>query len=213
MIEIIASSVNYVIASLALVCLAIAAYLYHRSRTIPKRMEETIRATAAEWNLAGASKAAFEPARVLEGMKVFVETAGRAGRAELRGYLKGADERKDLDLSAVRAVQRLARVLTEVFPLLGILGTVCALSVAVGLSGGGEPPSPDMIGQFLGLFGNAVDSTIYGLLAAVVFMVVFAAIEGRLERSYELVSRYRDVMDRALLLAYSREENGGQDNS
>ena len=213
MIEIIASSVNYVIAFLALVCLVIAVYLYYRSRTIPGKMDKTIRTTAAKWNLAGAQETAVMPARVLEGMKVFVETAGPTTRAELRGYLKGTEESKELDLSSVRAIQRLAKVLTEVFPLLGILGTVCALSVAVGLSGGGEPPTSDLIGQFLGLFGQAVDSTIYGLLAAVIFMVVFAAIEGRLERSYELVDRYRDVMDRALLLAYSREEDGGQDNA
>ena len=206
MITFIASYINLIILFAVFAGAVIAVYLFRKSRSIPAMMRETLFDTAKQWNLVGLAKQETDERRILEGLRTYVETADKEKRAELRGFIRGGDSHPDLNLSKVNAFRLLARNLTEVFPLLGILGTVCSLSVAVGVSGASEAPSAEILGVVLGLFGTAIDSTVYGLLSAVVAMLVFGAIEGRLETAFDVVKRYREIIDKAVILTSGRED-------
>jgi len=206
MIETIAAWINYLIAALAAGAAVLAWHLNRRAREIPARMREAIRRTAKEWGAAVPEGGSDELMRVLDNLRAFVETADPERRAELKGFIRGGDGREDAGVARTKALLGLGRVFTEVFPLMGILGTVCALSATAGISDLAARPSREALERVLSLFGTAVSSTIYGLICAVVFMFVFGALEARLTYSFELVRRYRDLMDKALLIASTGRE-------
>ncbi len=205
MIALIASSINFIILLAAIFACALAVYLWRRSRDIPREMRETMLTTARTWGLNAETISTGDLKLILEALRVFVETADTERRAELRGFIKGGDRKPDLDLSRLRVARTLARVTTEVFPLLGILGTVCALSVSVGMSKEAGIATSETLKSVISLFGTAISSTIYGLSCAVIAMYVFGTIESKLEESLEIVRRYRDIIDKAVLIASSGE--------
>ncbi len=199
MIALIASVINWLILGTAVAAGLLAWYLWRKSRELPGMMLDMISETANQWGL-NELVARKDSARILEGLRQFVETADQERRAELRGYLKGGDRRPELDLHKVKVAIRMGHILTEIFPLLGILGTVCALSTAMG-SAGGEV-NGEGLQKVLALFGTAIDSTIYGLICAVVAMRGFGALDSRLERTMDQLAHFREVLDKAMLLAY-----------
>jgi biopolymer transport protein ExbB/TolQ len=201
MITFLAASINYIILAFAISAFLLALYLWRRSRELPEALRATILETAREWGLSDLAERG-DVHRVLEGLRLFVEQADEGRRGELRGFLSGNDRKRDLELPRVRTAQRLAHIVTEVFPLLGILGTVCALSVSMSVTSSADAVSSELLNSVLSLFGTAIDSTIYGLICAVTFMIAFGAIDGRIEQAAEMIAKYRDIIDKAVLLAW-----------
>ncbi|GAB4155007.1 MAG: hypothetical protein Kow00107_04920 [Planctomycetota bacterium] len=205
MITFLAATINYIILLFAIVGVFLAYFLWRSSRELPVALHRIILDTARQWGLTDLADRE-DASRVLEGLRMFVEHADAERRGELRGYLSGSDRKPDLELPKVRTAQRLAHILTEVFPLLGILGTVCALSASMAATAATEGVSQELLAQVLSLFGTAIDSTIYGLVCAVAFMLTFGAIDSRLEQAAEMTAKYRDILDKAAILAWGARD-------
>jgi biopolymer transport protein ExbB len=94
------------------------------------------------------------------------------------------------------------RTMPEIYPLLGIVGTV--LAIAAGLQG----ESADKIDLVVKNFGNSVWSTAIGLMAAIVFMVVNALQEPSFERVLTYKQQVREIITLAkqVLLGVPKRE-------
>ena len=80
----------------------------------------------------------------------------------------------------------------QVFPLLGILGTILALA---GISVSPDGFSATAISK---AFVTALDTTILGMLLAIIFTIVESAIIPSIERLLEESKRYRSILARLL---------------
>jgi biopolymer transport protein ExbB/TolQ len=85
----------------------------------------------------------------------------------------------------------IARTSIEMFPLLGIIGTVVA--IAAGLRTGGGTDA-DKVGRVVQNFGHSVWSTAIGLLAAIGFMFLNACLEPGFERLLGYANEIRGVI-------------------
>ncbi|MFA4986583.1 MAG: MotA/TolQ/ExbB proton channel family protein [Candidatus Brocadiia bacterium] len=199
MILFLSQYINWIILAVAVITAGVALYLYFRVRELPRSLGEMIAETAKQWGLG--EYAAFEkdPRRLLEAMRKKLETADTNLKSEIRGFLTGGDQRPELRVNSVVMAKNIGRILTEIFPLLGILGTVCALSVSVGYTESVDATA-SVLPRVMALFGVAVDSTIYGLICAVICMLVFGYLDTRLEETLASAKQYREVMDRAFSL-------------
>ena len=109
--------------------------------------------------------------------------------ARLADTIRAQDERKvDMRTYRMECIGNVATAVVQVFPLLGILGTVLGLGAS--LQGGDGTAGVERI---VGAFATAIDTTILGLSAAVVFMVVDALAQARISRLRRALVRYRDV--------------------
>ncbi len=80
----------------------------------------------------------------------------------------------------------------QVFPLLGILGTILALA---GISTSPDGFSATAISK---AFVTALDTTILGMLFAIIFTIIESAITPSIERLLEESQRYRSLLSRLL---------------
>lgn len=87
-----------------------------------------------------------------------------------------------------------ARTCIEVFPLLGIVGTVLAIAAAMGTSGIDDS---DKVSKVVQNFGHSVISTAVGLGAAIVFMFVNSLFEPGFERLLGYADAIRDMVAHA----------------
>jgi biopolymer transport protein ExbB/TolQ len=87
-----------------------------------------------------------------------------------------------------------ARTLIEIFPLLGIVGTVIAIWAGMNTSGMNDA---DRISKVVQNFGHSVISTAFGLGAAILFMLVNSWFEPEFERLLEYAHEIRDVVAHA----------------
>jgi len=86
------------------------------------------------------------------------------------------------------------RTLIEIFPLLGIVGTVIAIWAGMNTSGMNDA---DKVTKVVQNFGHSVVSTAFGLGAAILFMLVNSWFEPEFERLLEYSHEIRDVVAHA----------------
>lgn len=88
------------------------------------------------------------------------------------------------------------RALLEVFPILGILGTVCAMALAADSKGSAEEAS-NRLAAVMGNFGDAMYSTIWGLGSAAVGMILLGVFAPRVEQWFEDIREFKTLVHKA----------------
>ncbi len=100
------------------------------------------------------------------------------------------DARKiDLKTYALDSWSNVAGAIVQIFPLLGILGTILAIGQSMQYQG----INADVSG-IIKAFTNAIDTTVIGLLFAVVYMVVDALFQARANRLSNDLEKYRSII-------------------
>ncbi len=130
-------------------------------------------------------------------------------REKIRTRIRILDERRDyLNSYRFESAWTVARSGIEAYPLLGVLGTIFALWLAMrGPSGEGEAA----VGVIVSRFGVAIDSTFAGLAMAIALMIVNSALETLFRRVLENRRHVRDLVIRSKReLIGSGEVGGGQ---
>jgi len=101
------------------------------------------------------------------------------------------ESRPDMKTHRFETWYSLFRTFAEVFPLLGIVGTVIAIWAGLSASGA----DADKVGKVVTNFGDSVISTALGLAAAIVFMFVNAWFEPGFERWLAYKEQVRDIIN------------------
>lgn len=115
------------------------------------------------------------------------------------------DERRDyLNSMSFEKWTNMARTVIEVYPLLGILGTILAVAAALPAL---EANEAGAMTDIMRLFGAAIWSTIWGLGAAIVLMWANSWLEPEYSRLAEIRIQVRDVV------AQAKRELGGDAGS
>ncbi len=118
---------------------------------------------------------------------------GAALEAVQHGLVRQAEKNSLQSTFALESRTNLASAMVQVFPLLGILGTILALNQAA-FAGGAQALEASAVTR---AFVVAIDTTILGLLMAVVFMVWEAAIQARVGRVLEATQSCQALLDHA----------------
>lgn len=113
-------------------------------------------------------------------------------REKVRTRIRILDERRTyLDSYRFETAWTVARSGIEAYPLLGVLGTIFALWLAMrGPAGEGEAA----VGVIVSRFGVAIDSTFAGLAMAIALMIVNSALETLFRRVLENRRHVRDLI-------------------
>jgi len=88
----------------------------------------------------------------------------------------------------------IARTFIEIFPLLGIIGTVIAIAAGISTAGANDV---DKVSRVVQNFGHSVWSTAVGLGAAILFMFLNACFEPGFERLLAYADEIRDLIAHA----------------
>jgi biopolymer transport protein ExbB len=117
---------------------------------------------------------------------------------DLRTRLIYKDEaRPYLKTASFERVYSLSRTLIEIYPLLGILGTVLAIGCGLASQANAAPESGAAIDAVVRNFGNSIWSTFMGLLFAVIYMILNAFWEPSFLRLMEHQTNVREVITAA----------------
>jgi len=117
---------------------------------------------------------------------------------DLRTRLIYKDEaRPYLRTAAFERTYSLSRTLIEIYPLLGILGTVLAIGCGLSAQANTSPESGAAIDAVVKNFGNSIWSTFMGLLFAVTYMILNAFWEPSFQRLMEHQANVREVITAA----------------
>jgi biopolymer transport protein ExbB/TolQ len=117
---------------------------------------------------------------------------------DLRTRLIYKDEaRPYLKTASFERVYSLSRTLIEIYPLLGILGTVLAIGCGLAAQASASPESGAAIDAVVKNFGNSIWSTFMGLLFAVIYMILNAFWEPSFQRLMEHQTNVREVITAA----------------
>lgn len=104
------------------------------------------------------------------------------------------DERRSyLESLAFDTTGNTARTMIEAYPLAGVLGTILALGAALQQPESGTDVSATM-STIVARFGDAIWSTFWGLLAAILLMFVNSLLETRFERLTRSRAHVRDMV-------------------
>lgn len=116
-------------------------------------------------------------------------------REQVRTRIRILDERRDyIDSYRFESAWTVARTGIEAYPLLGVLGTIFALWLAMrGPTGDGEAA----VGAIVSRFGVAIDSTFAGLAMAIILMIVNSVLETLFRRLLESRRQVRDLVLRS----------------
>lgn len=113
-------------------------------------------------------------------------------RETLRARMRILDERRVyLDSYRFETAWTVARSGIEAYPLLGVLGTIFALWLAMRGRSGDEGAA---VGEIVSRFSVAIDSTFAGLAMAILLMIVNSALETLFGRVLENRRHVRDVV-------------------
>jgi len=117
---------------------------------------------------------------------------------DLRTRLIYKDEaRPYLKTASFERIYSLSRTLIEIYPLLGILGTVLAIGCGLAAQANSAPESGAAIDAVVKNFGNSIWSTFMGLLFAVIFMILNAFWEPSFQRLMEHQANVREIITAA----------------
>lgn len=121
-----------------------------------------------------------------------VLAAGGPGLRIVRHALAVQGQKNSLQaLYPLEARANLASAMVQVFPLLGILGTILALNQAAFADGSATLAASAITRAFV----VAIDTTILGLLLAVIFTIWEAGTMARVGRVLEATQRCQDLLD------------------
>jgi biopolymer transport protein ExbB/TolQ len=128
-----------------------------------------------------------------------------SSRQTLTDRIYVLDERRDyLNSMSFEKWTNMARTVIEVYPLLGILGTILAVAAALPAL---EANEAGAMTDIMRLFGAAIWSTIWGLGAAIILMWANSWLEPEYSRLAEIRINVRDVV------AQAKRELGGDAGS
>ncbi|MGO9114049.1 MAG: MotA/TolQ/ExbB proton channel family protein [Thermoguttaceae bacterium] len=117
---------------------------------------------------------------------------------DLRTRLIYKDEaRPYLKTASFERIYSLSRTLIEIYPLLGILGTVLAIGCGLAAQANAAPESGAAIDAVVKNFGNSIWSTFMGLLFAVIYMILNAFWEPSFQRLMENQANVREIITAA----------------
>ena len=106
----------------------------------------------------------------------------------LLSNVRSQDARKiDLKSYRIESWGNVANAIVQAFPLLGIFGTI--LAIGQSLQGSEGDVSVIMVA-----FTNAVNTTILGLVFAIIYMIVDAFFQAKAGRLKNELNKYRDVI-------------------
>lgn len=115
-----------------------------------------------------------------------------ASRSLVAERMKILDERRTyLDSYRFESIWNVARNGIEAYPLLGVLGTILALWMAMRENIDGSSAA---VGQIVERFGLAIDSTFAGLAMAILLMVIHSMFETFFTRLTENRKNVRDLV-------------------
>jgi biopolymer transport protein ExbB/TolQ len=135
-----------------------------------------------------------EIAALLDNIKSVLEAKPKGHYDQLLKNLQNQRSRNlDRGTYGLANWANVATVIVNVFPLLGILGTILALGQAIG---GYEVGTVEVeTALILRSFINAIDTTIYGLFFAIIYMIINALVQSRLERLLLEMEQYRKILN------------------
>lgn len=187
-LQFLAAEINWFILAFFVVGMAGLALLARQASKIPAHLRYVLSVIVDEIGDAGlARRKSTDNLTLLYALRQHLAAAEPVRRGQLQGRILESNRWKP-DIASER-VKRFAHVLGvfgEIFPLLGILGTVCAMAARALL-----PEDPAAFGEVVKLFGTAVTSTVYGILCAVVFLPLFQWVSAKLESGFKQAEEYR----------------------
>jgi biopolymer transport protein ExbB/TolQ len=194
MLDALSKSCPWIIGLLVLANVGIWVYLWRTSRTFKKGLSAYLRNLLRPFS----RQSDFDPNAPLdEQIDVFLadirdilQDPRESEAGHLYSRLTAKDEsRTYLKLHWFEMCFSIARALIEVYPLLGIVGTVLAIWAGLNASGDADP---DKITRIVQNFGQSVRSTAFGLGAAIVFLILNSAVEPGFERLLTYAATVRD---------------------
>jgi len=98
------------------------------------------------------------------------------------------------------------RALLEVFPILGILGTVCAMALSADSQSAGLDHS-SRLAAVMSNFGDAMYSTIWGLGCAAVGMILMGIFAPKIEQWLSDTHEFKDFVIKAQEIHHSQRKS------
>jgi len=132
--------------------------------------------------------------------------------AEKEGLLKSVPTRDQAMPYRMRRTfdigRNMAETFVEAYPLLGIMGTILAIwaGMSTPQAAGGQAEVEGIVLAFR----TAIGTTFWGLILAVVFALIRAALEPGFRATTEQMRAVRELMERAKLELLGRPEGGEQ---
>src|SRR5262245_30255904 len=123
-----------------------------------------------------------------------VESGGEGARSMLDRLMTKDEQRVYLKTHRFERGYSIARSSIEIFPLLGIIGTVIAIGAGMNAPGANDV---DRVSRVVQTCGHSVGSTAFGLGAAICFMALNAWFEPDFERLLSYAGTIREMIAHA----------------
>ena len=193
-------AISFVICGLAVAHVVVFIVLWRWSkrdyRSQYRLLEDFIQELAHKSRLAPGGHIADQIDAFLSDIRdVLGRDASDGQRQNLKERINVLDERRDyLNSMSFEKWTNMARTVIEIYPLLGILGTILAVAAALPAL---EAENAGAMTNIMRLFGEAIWSTIFGLAAAIALMWVNSWLEPEYVRLAEIRINVRDVVAQA----------------
>jgi biopolymer transport protein ExbB/TolQ len=128
---------------------------------------------------------------------VIMDARRSVDRATCWSRMKILDEQRPyLDSPRFETISNMARTMIEAYPLAGVLGTILAIGAALQTSdsAGTAAEMAATLSGIVARFGDAIWSTFFGLVAAILLMFVHSLLEPRFARLLEIRREVREVV-------------------
>lgn len=189
LIQFLAGHINWIILVFFVVGAVGLGILARHAMRVPNHLRYVLGVIVDEIGEPGLSKQKSQDnSSVIYALKQYLAGADPVRRGQLQGRILESNRWKpDIAGEGMRRFSSVLGVFGEIFPLLGILGTVCAMA-AKGIMG---QEAGAAFAQVVRLFETAITSTIYGILCAVIFIPIYQWISSKLEAGYKQADEYR----------------------
>jgi biopolymer transport protein ExbB/TolQ len=126
---------------------------------------------------------------LLDTIEVVKSSSSTKEKKKLKKNIKKEDQKKiDKKIHHFDIFTNLTSSGVQIFPLLGILGTIIALGKSI--SGTGQTGNMDIV---MKAFILAIDTTILGIFFGIVFMVADAFSQAKTNKLKKEINQYRDI--------------------
>lgn len=192
-IKLLADNINYIIFTFFIVESIIFVYLLRLTIKFNYRIDSKIKKVAEECKYIGDINSSEA---ILIWFNNYLDSLKKEEAFEVKGYFKAENEGRDeIDTSYLEYIKNIFKTIIETFTLLGILGTVCAISASLSSN---VNDIEQLLKEFGFFFGQAVNSTIYGLICAIIFMIINSILETRIDRILSNRLLYLNLFERAI---------------
>ncbi|MBI2899720.1 MAG: MotA/TolQ/ExbB proton channel family protein [Planctomycetes bacterium] len=193
-IQFLAANINWIILAFFVVGIGGLAVLSRQASRIPDHLRYVLGVILDEIRDPGLGRQKSQDnLTVLYALKQHLAASDPVRRGHLQGRILESNRWKpDIAGEGTRRFGHVLGVFGEIFPLLGILGTVCAMAAKGMLPADANPEQVSAtFAEVVRLFGTAVTSTVYGIVCAVIFIPLFQWISAKLESGYKQAEEYR----------------------